>query len=215
MVFLYNSIYYPFGDSPTRLKERKQLTALELFLLLLRALRDANSIRREDSRSFLLPRFKEKIKNSYRKESERENAIFKNNFHSSVFISELFMEMVFDISARKRALKRRMLTRRWYFYAMWRRWQGVEQRMSSRSVHHHDSRGKKYRNRYSFCCFYIASALVHRSLTFKRSVQQGIAAKMSNEYMVPIRSADPSHFSAQKLERRLKEMMRKFSSREM
>ena len=41
--------------------------------------------------------------------------------------------------------------------------------------------------------------LVYRSLTFKRSVQQGIAAKMSNEYIVPIKSADPSHLSAQKL----------------
>ena len=49
--------------------------------------------------------------------------------------------------------------------------------------------------------FYVlfSSSAVYRSLTFKRSVQHGIAAKMSNEYIVPIKRADPSHLSAQKL----------------
>lgn len=36
-------------------------------------------------------------------------------------------------------------------------------------------------------------------LTFSRSVQQGIAAKMSYEYIVPRTSDEPSHFWAQNL----------------
>jgi hypothetical protein len=70
------------------------------------------------------------------------------------------------------------------------------------SIKRHDSDGKNTsENDIPDVVFplVVFSSAVYRSLTFKRSVQQGIAAKMSNEYIVPIKSADPSHLSAQKL----------------
>lgn len=66
----------------------------------------------------------------------------------------------------------------------------------------HDSEGENTSENDIFDVFLhllFFSSAVYRSLTFKRSVQQGIAAKMSKEYIVPIKSADPSHLSAQKL----------------
>lgn len=50
-----------------------------------------------------------------------------------------------------------------------------------------------------FLSLMLALSTLNGLLTFSRSVQHGIAAKMSNEYIVPISKEAPSHFSVQKL----------------
>lgn len=49
-------------------------------------------------------------------------------------------------------------------------------------------------------CLVRIDQMIESELTFNRSVQHGIAAKMSYEYIVPRTNEEPSHFWAQNLE---------------